>query len=173
MEHIGFVTIRKIKLSIISTHVEENHLKKRNSKHRLLGAAAGAVKGLFVAVLVCVPLSGKDVMKLVEEGALSAGHARALLGLDDDKLISDIAAEIVEKQLSVRQTEQLVKDLSKKKEEAKAVPATVSAPAVVEETEDLSDDLELVAVIAAAIAASEGAESTDGFVVRTIRRRYI
>lgn len=36
---------------------------------------------------------------------------------------------------------------------------------------DESDDLELVAVIAAAIAASEGAASTDGFVVRSIRRR--
>lgn len=36
---------------------------------------------------------------------------------------------------------------------------------------DESDVLELVAVIAAAIAASEGAASTDGFVVRSIRRR--
>lgn len=38
------------------------------------------------------------------------------------------------------------------------------------EKEEQSDDLELVAVIAAAIAASEGAASTDGFVVRSIRR---
>lgn len=52
-----------------------------------------------------------------------------------------------------------------KKEAAVSTPA----PAVAEE-EDLSDDLELVAVIAAAIAASEGASSTDGFVVRSIRR---
>lgn len=57
----------------------------------------------------------KDVAKLVENGTLSAGHARALLGLEDEKLISDIAAEIVEKQLSVRQTEQLVKALKKPK----------------------------------------------------------
>ena len=40
-----------------------------------------------------------------------------------------------------------------------------------EEIADQADDLELVAVIAAAIAASEGAASTDGFVVRSIRRR--
>ncbi len=33
------------------------------------------------------------------------------------------------------------------------------------------DDQELIAVIAAAIAASEGAASTDGYVVRSIRRR--
>ena len=39
-----------------------------------------------------------------------------------------------------------------------------------EEVTDVSDDLELVAVIAAAIAASEGAASTDGFVVRSIRK---
>ncbi len=62
----------------------------------------------------------KDVAKLVEEGKISAGHARALLGLDDEQLISDIADEIVEKQLSVRQTEQLVKSLKRVK---KASPA--------------------------------------------------
>ena len=36
--------------------------------------------------------------------------------------------------------------------------------------EEETDDTELVAVIAAAIAASEGAASVDGFVVRSIRR---
>ncbi len=41
-----------------------------------------------------------------------------------------------------------------------------------ESSVDETDDLELAAVIAAAIAASEGAASTDGFVVRSIRRRY-
>lgn len=38
------------------------------------------------------------------------------------------------------------------------------------EREEVSDDCELIAVIAAAIAASEGAASTDGFVVRSIRK---
>ena len=40
-----------------------------------------------------------------------------------------------------------------------------------EEVADAADDLELAAVIAAAIAAYEGSASTDGFVVRSIRRR--
>ena len=52
---------------------------------------------------------------------------------------------------------------------AKAAPApapvTAPAPAAVEET----DDTELIAVIAAAIAAAEGT-SPDGFVVRSIRK---
>ncbi len=65
----------------------------------------------------------KDVAKMVEEGILSAGHARALLGLDDEQEISDIAKEIVEKQLSVRQTEQLVKALRKPKKAMSAKKA--------------------------------------------------
>jgi len=51
---------------------------------------------------------------------------------------------------------------------AEAVDNTI---AQIIEKEEQSDDLELVAVIAAAIAASEGAASTDGFVVRSIRKR--
>ena len=44
-----------------------------------------------------------------------------------------------------------------------------AAPAAVEE-EELADDMELVAVIAAAIAAYEGQATADGFVVRSIRK---
>ena len=39
-----------------------------------------------------------------------------------------------------------------------------------EEAQETEDDTELVAVIAAAIAASEGAATTEGFVVRSIRK---
>ncbi len=48
--------------------------------------------------------------------------------------------------------------------------AVDNAIAQIIENEELSDDTELVAVIAAAIAASEGASGTEGFVVRSIRR---
>ena len=64
-----------------------------------------------------------------------------------------------------------ISKFEKQKKQEAPVPA-VAAP-VVEQTaanEELSDDTELVAVIAAAIAAYEGAASTDGFVVRSIRK---
>lgn len=60
-----------------------------------------------------------------------------------------------------------------KKQSKQEAPAPAPAAPVVEQTavkEELSDDTELVAVIAAAIAAYEGAASTDGFVVRSIRK---
>lgn len=54
--------------------------------------------------------------------------------------------------------------------EAKKEETADNVIAQIVEKEELSDDCELVAVIAAAIAASQGASSTDGFVVRSIRR---
>lgn len=57
-----------------------------------------------------------------------------------------------------------------KAEPAKAVENAV-AQIVAQETVAATDDTELIAVIAAAIAASEGQTSTDGFVVRSIKRR--
>lgn len=52
---------------------------------------------------------------------------------------------------------------------ADAVDNTIAQIIEKEETE-LADDLELVAVISAAIAAYEGSASTDGFVVRSIKK---
>ncbi|MDO4453241.1 MAG: OadG family transporter subunit [Eubacteriales bacterium] len=56
-----------------------------------------------------------------------------------------------------------------KKQPVPAEPAVPVIPTVEEEEEELVDDLELVAVITAAIAASENT-SSDGFVVRSIKR---
>ena len=59
-----------------------------------------------------------------------------------------------------------------KKAAAKANNGAVETNANVVETEaeELVDDYELVAVISAAIAAYEGSGSTDGFVVRSIKK---
>ncbi len=59
---------------------------------------------------------------------------------------------------------------SKKEKKAEAAADNAVAQIVENEAVQEEDDLELVAVIAAAIAASEGAASTDGYVVRSIRR---
>ncbi|MCM1388330.1 MAG: OadG family protein [Bacillus sp. (in: Bacteria)] len=62
---------------------------------------------------------------------------------------------------------------SNKKADEK-VPAQSADKVVAQiiENEELNDDLELVAVISAAIAAYEGSASTDGFVVRSIRKAH-
>jgi ParB family chromosome partitioning protein len=50
-----------------------------------------------------------DVQRLLAEGALSAGHARALLGLEDAEAQGAMAVRIAGEGLSVRQTEDLVR----------------------------------------------------------------
>ena len=59
------------------------------------------------------------VRQMVEEGTLSAGHARTLLALGE-KAQESAAVSVVRDELSVRQTEQLVKKLSAEKKESKA-----------------------------------------------------
>ena len=57
----------------------------------------------------------EDILKLLEEEALSAGHARAILALPSPALQRQAAKKVIEGQLSVRQTEALVKALQKQK----------------------------------------------------------
>ena len=65
---------------------------------------------------------GEDIQKMVENGSISEGHARAILGVSDPELQRQIADQIVAQKLSVRQTEKLVRELtsssSKKKEKS-------------------------------------------------------
>ena len=65
-----------------------------------------------------------EVLELVEKGQLSAGHARALVPVLDPKLQLTAAKEVVDKALSVRQTEQLAARLLRKpkQEQAKQGP---------------------------------------------------
>lgn len=58
-----------------------------------------------------------EVLALMEEGTLSAGHARAILGAPSPALQKEAAARVVKEQLSVRQTEALVRALQKEKKE--------------------------------------------------------
>jgi ParB family chromosome partitioning protein len=60
------------------------------------------------------------VKKYMQEGQLSAGHARALVGCDNAEKLADV---IVKRGLSVRQTEKLVKDAATGKAKAALKPA--------------------------------------------------
>ena len=53
-----------------------------------------------------------EVLELLRAGELSAGHARALLGLNDTENMILLAQKIVAKQLSVREVEALIKKLN-------------------------------------------------------------
>lgn len=57
------------------------------------------------------------LQKMVSEGTLSSGHARPLLALPSPKLQEQAAKQVIKDELSVRQTETLVKKLLQEKKE--------------------------------------------------------
>jgi ParB family chromosome partitioning protein len=83
------------------------------------------------------------VQRRVAAGVLSAGHARALLGLEDSDLQDELATRIVAEGLSVRATEELVAlhatGHAPKKASRRAPTPRISAPAVAELADKLSD----------------------------------
>ena len=68
-----------------------------------------------------------EVLELVQDEKLSMGHARALLGLEDEEKMLPLAETIVEKELSVREVEALVRKYNIVPEEIAEVPETNSA----------------------------------------------
>ena len=69
---------------------------------------------------------GEAVTAMVENGSLSAGHARALLPIKDAKKQLELAETVISRGLSVRQTETLAKRLdAQPKEEAKSENAII------------------------------------------------
>ena len=67
----------------------------------------------------------QSVKEAVVEGKLSAGHARALLAIRDKTLLEKAALYVLEKQFSVRETEQYVKRLLTEKPRVSAKPANL------------------------------------------------
>jgi len=54
----------------------------------------------------------EDIQRLVQEGTLSTGHARTLLGVSDINLQRRLARKIIERELSVRETERIIRRAS-------------------------------------------------------------
>ena len=61
----------------------------------------------------------EPIQAMVEDGRLSAGHARTLVSISDPALQQSIAEKVANEGLSVRQTEALVKKLTTEKPKAK------------------------------------------------------
>jgi ParB family chromosome partitioning protein len=82
------------------------------------------------------------VQRKVAAGVISAGHARALLGLSDEKEIEKLANRIVAEGLSVRATEEIVATAGPAKKSAKAKTKVGISGTALASAELLSDYLD-------------------------------
>jgi ParB family transcriptional regulator, chromosome partitioning protein len=79
-------------------------LSKEQLANRLGKSRAAVTNTLRLAQLP------ERIRALLEEGKLTEGHARALLGLETEEQMVDLAQRIQEERLSVRRTEELVRE---------------------------------------------------------------
>ena len=77
-----------------------------------------------------------DIQKSVRDGQLSMGHARAIIGLDHVEQQLYVYRETMSRGLSVRQVEQMVKDMSSEKAPAAPKAANVKLPPAYKRIED-------------------------------------
>ena len=99
-------------------------------------AGVGKSRSAVANALRLLNLSA-PVSDMVENGVLSAGHARTLLALEDPALQKRAAEQVLAKTLSVRKTEQMVSRL--KKEAAKALTEEPAAEDEVDYASALSE----------------------------------
>ena len=75
-----------------------------------------------------------ELLSMVESGKLTAGHARALLSIKDERQQLAVAQKVVNLQLSVRQTEAMCKKLLKAEQKPEPKPVEVDYLAECEKT---------------------------------------
>jgi ParB family chromosome partitioning protein len=98
--------------------------------HAQIAEAMGKDRTSITSLLRILQLP-TAVLDIVEKGHLSAGHARALVSLDDDRRALALANEAVARQLSVRELESRVRDLMQPpapKRPARPAAAPAGAP---------------------------------------------
>ena len=61
----------------------------------------------------------ESITEYLKDGKITAGHARALLSLEDEELMKELCEEIIKKDLSVRQVEKICKQKPKLEKEEK------------------------------------------------------
>jgi ParB family chromosome partitioning protein len=98
-----------------------NAVEEARAYHRLssdfhltqeqIATAVGKERSTIANVLRLLKLP-EDVLSLLSRGDLTMGHARALLGIEDAAALRRAAREIVDRRLSVRDTELLVRRLT-------------------------------------------------------------
>jgi ParB family chromosome partitioning protein len=99
--------------------------------HAQIAEAVGKDRTSITSLLRILQLPSQ-VLDIVEKGQLTAGHARALVSLDDPRRALSLANEAVALQLSVREMEKRVRDASQpvaqKRPTAKAATAPAGSP---------------------------------------------
>lgn len=94
--------------------LEEFNLKQEEVAKRVSKSRTAVTNSMRL-----LKLTG-EVQQMVIDGKLTMGHARCLVTVEDPELQKEIALQVIDKNLSVRETEKLMKKLQKLQENAES-----------------------------------------------------
>lgn len=115
----------EIEISIIENIQRENlspieeafiykkYLQKTGTTQVELGKTLGKSRSYISNIMRLLKLP-KFIVDFINTGELSYGHGKALLAIDDEKILRDLSNRIIKERLSVREVEIIVRDISKK-----------------------------------------------------------
>ncbi|MBR2191207.1 MAG: ParB/RepB/Spo0J family partition protein [Eubacterium sp.] len=101
--------------------IEEYDLRQEDVATRLSKSRSAITNSMRLLNL------SDEVQAMIEAGELQMGHARALLGLELEDLQEKTAKTVVDKGLSVRETEKLVKNILHPKQKKLPIPTQNTA----------------------------------------------
>lgn len=133
--------------------------------------AGGTLRDAIVEIIVNKEGSATSITTTVQYSVgemMSKAGLNTLIGMGTVFAVLILICLIISCFKLIPKVQDMFSGKNKKAEKSVAEKAVDNTIAQIIRKED---DSELIAVIAAAIAASEGAASTDGYVVRSIRRR--
>lgn len=94
--------------------LNEFHLKQEEVAERVSKSRTAVTNSMRLLKLA------EEVQKMVVKEEITTGHARALLGIEDEEQQISTAKKIVDEKLSVRDIEKLVKNMNKPAKEKKS-----------------------------------------------------
>ena len=100
--------------------------------HQQVAQAVGKDRSTITNALRLLALP-EDVQRLVRDGSLTLGHARAMLGVPSGTSLTDLARKVISQRLSVREVERLVQEAKpavKRTRDPESPPAVSDVPEV-------------------------------------------
>ena len=92
----------------------KNLIEKYNSTQEELASLIGKSRPYITNTMRLLNLS-KEVIKYIELEQISPGHGKALLRISDERKQIELAQRIIKENLSVRKTEEIIKDIIENK----------------------------------------------------------
>ena len=117
--------------------LEEFNLKQDEVAERVSKSRSAVTNAIRLLIL------NDKVQQMVIDEMLTTGHARALLSIEDEEQQYSIAQKIFDEKLSVRDTEQLVKNIQNQKKTEDSVPKKLD-PKLEAIYQDLEEQMKVI-----------------------------